>query len=315
MPKEKNTSPVYDVLVVGSGVAGLTAAVYAARYNLKVLVVGKDYGLLAEASKVENWPGTKTISGLQLVQDMIEQVKSLGGEVKLDEVTRLLKKNGDFEVVTRSEKTFQAKTLILTLGLEKRALGLPGEKELVGKGISYCAACDAPFTKGKVAAVVGGSDAAASAALLAAEYADKVYIFYRKEALRAEPITVDQVKKNKKIEVVFKSNVKEIIGQNAVEKAKVDIDGEMKDFDIQFLIIEIGQVPRTVILKDLDIKTDKWGYILCDRKQNTNVEGVYAAGDVNSESPMRQAIVAAGEGAVAANSAYIYIKEKEAQKK
>jgi thioredoxin reductase (NADPH) len=166
-----------------------------------------------------------------------------------------------------------------------------------------------------VAAVVGGSDAAASAALLAAEYADKVYIFYRKEALRAEPITVDQVKKNKKIEVVFKSNVKEIIGQNAVEKAKVDIDGEMKDFDIQFLIIEIGQVPRTVILKDLDIKTDKWGYILCDRKQNTNVEGVYAAGDVNSESPMRQAIVAAGEGAVAANSAYIYIKEKEAQKK
>ena len=314
MPKENN-SELYDIVVVGSGIAGLTAAVYGARYNLKVLVVGKDYGLLAEASKVENWPGTKTISGLQLVQDMIEQVKALGAEVKLDEVTRLLKKNGIFEVITRSEKSFKAKTLILTLGLEKRSLGIPGEKELSGKGISYCATCDAPFTKGKIAGVVGGSDAAATAALLTAEYADKVYIFYRREALRAEPITVDQVKKNKKIEVVYKSNVKEIKGTNAVEGAKVDIDGQMKDYDLGFLIIEIGQVPRTVILKDLKIKTDEWGYILCDRKQKTNVGGVFAAGDVNAESPMRQAVVAAGEGAVAANSAYLYIKEKEAKKK
>jgi thioredoxin reductase (NADPH) len=233
----------------------------------------------------------------------------------LDEIRAMKKKKGLFEVITKMGKTYHGSTLILTLGLEKRSLGIPGEKEFAGKGISYCATCDAPFTKGKVAGVVGGSDAAATAALLTAEYASKVYIFYRRDALRAEPVTVDQVKKNKKIEVVYRSNVKAVSGKNAVESAKVDVDGKLKDFKIGFLIIEIGQVPRTVILKDLGVEIDQWGYILCDRAQKTNAAGIFAAGDVNAESPMRQAIVAAGEGAVAANSAYQYIKELESKAK
>ena len=313
--KNGNANQVYDVLVVGSGMAGLTAAIYTARYNLKTLVLGKDYGLLAEASKVENWPGVNSIAGLELVQKMIDQVKALGAEVNMTEVRRMRRNGGLFEVYTKAEKVFKGKTLIITLGLEKRSLGIPGEKEFMGRGISYCATCDAPFTKGKVTGVVGGSDAAATAALLAAEYASKVYIFYRREALRAEPITVDQVKKNKKIEAVYKSNVKEIKGKNAVELAKVDVDGKMVDYKLGFFIIEIGQVPRTVILKDLKVKTDQWGYIVCDRAQKTNVEGVFAAGDINSESPLRQAVVAAAEGAVAANSAYKYLKESASKKK
>jgi thioredoxin reductase (NADPH) len=302
----------FDIIVVGTGCAGLTAAIYTGRYNLKTLVVGKDLGMLALSNDVGNWPGIKQTTGMELLQQMKEHAESIEGVTVLtDEVERLKKEKDGFLLYTSGKKEFKAKALILTLGLKSRKLNIPGEENLSGRGVSYCATCDAPFAKDKIIGVVGGNDSAAEAALLAAEYGQKVYIFYRREALRAQPYLVKKIEENKKIETVFKSNVKEILGEKTIEKVKVDVDGKMKEWELGFLFIEIGAVPQQVLLEELDIEMDEQGFIKCDRKMNTNVEGVFAAGDINADTPMRQAITAAGEGAIAGYSAYMYLTKKK----
>ncbi len=292
----------YDLIIAGSGPAGLTAAVYAARYKLKTLVIGKLAGGLAgEAYEICNFPSYGKILGFELMQKMINQVKDLGVEIKAEEIIDA--KNGkEFEIVTNKGKYF-CKKLILATGSERKKLELAREKELTGRGISYCATCDAPFYKDKIVAVIGGSDAALTAALLLTKFAKKVYIIYRQDRFfRAEPTWIEDVKKNKKIEPVFNSVVKELAGEKNLEEIKIETNGKKKNLKVDGVFVEIGSSPNVLLAEMLGVNIDG-GQIVVNKKQGTNVAGVFAAGDVTNNF-LKQVVTACGEGAIAADSAY-----------
>ena len=202
---------------------------------------------------------------------------------------------------------YECKTLIITTGMEKRKLGIPGEKEFLGKGVSYCGTCDGPLFKDKIVGVVGGSDAAGVEALLLTEYAKKVYIIYRREQLRAEPVTFEQIKKNKKIEIIYKSNVTEIKGKQFVESVILDNGRELK---LDGLFIEIGGIPTSYLVKDIGVKLTEDGHVIVDETQETNVDYIFAAGDItNASNKFKQIITAASEGCLAALSAYKHVRQ------
>jgi thioredoxin reductase (NADPH) len=296
----------YDLIIIGAGPAGLTAAIYAARYKLSALVLGKlPGGLAGEASEVWNYPGVPKVGGMELMMKMIKQVKELGIEVKNETVKDI--KCG-FSVVT-NKATYDAKKILLATGSERNKLGLNGEKELAGKGISYCATCDAGFHKDKVVGVIGGGDAALMAAALLSKYATKVYILYRKDKFfRGEPAWVDEVEKNDKIETMFNTEVAEFIGKEKLEGVKLKSG---KDLELGGLFIEVGSTPNIEIAGCLGVKMDK-GYIRTDKKQQTSVIGIYAAGDVTNNT-FKQIVVACGEGAVAVHSAYEAIQAERSR--
>ena len=289
----------YDLIIIGAGPAGLTAAVYAARYKLETLVVGKLLGGLAgEAYEICNFPSYGKILGFQLMKKMIEQVKELGVEIKFEEVLDINNKNG-FEIITNKEK-YSAKKVILALGSERRRLQLENEKKFMGKGISYCATCDSGFYKDKIVGIVGGSDSAITAALLLAKYAKQVYVIYRKSCFtKAEPILVEQVKKENKIKPLFNSIITKLIGKEKLGEIEINNEKKLK---IDGLFVEIGSVPNVELAKNLKLKI-KEDYIVVDKEQRTNVSGILAAGDVTNNS-FKQIITACAEGAIAAKTIY-----------
>jgi len=299
---------IYDVIVIGAGPAGINAAVYASRYRLKTLVIGEIVGgLVGEAYEICNFLTCFRLKGLELAKRMAEHAKQEGVEIVNEKVKEAKKKNDLFEIKTES-KRYEAKKIIIATGTEKKKLGLKNEDKLLGKGISYCATCDAPLFKNKVAGVVGGSDAALTSALLLAEYAKKVYIIYRKERFyRAEPAWVEVVAKNKKIKSMFNLEVKELIGKEKLMAVKLS-NGKVLGLD--GLLIEIGGIPRKDLALQLKARVDNEGYIVVDKNQRTNVQGVFAAGDITN-NPLKQIITAASEGAVAAYSAYNEIKKEK----
>lgn len=293
----------YDTIIIGAGPAGMTAAIYAARYQLKTLVVSKEVGGVANlAHKIENWPGITSITGTDLMQTFRKHVESLGVKIIQDEVFKLAK---GFEVATSSGKKFRSKTLILALGTVRRKLNVSGEDEFIGKGVSYCATCDGPMFKNKTVCVVGGSNSAAMSALLLAEYAKKVYIIYRKEALRADPILIGRIEKNKKIEALYNSEIDKIIGTKFVEKIVLK-DG--KEMPMEGVFIEVGGIPSTDLAKELGVKLDEHNSIVVDANMNTNIQGVFAAGDITNTF-LDQVVTACGDGAKAAYSAFQYLKK------
>lgn len=298
---------VYDIIIVGAGAAGLAAAIYAARYKLKTLVISKEIGgVVVDAHTVENYPGFKKISGLELMDKFYEHAKDFGVEIVQDEIIDI-KKNKYFKLKS-NKKECNAKTLVLAMGSERRKLNVRGEKKFRKKGVSYCYTCDAPLSKDRTVAVVGGSDAAARAAQLAAEYAKKVYVIYRKDKLRAEPYLVEQLEKNKKIEFIYNTNVIEVKGDTMLSSVILDSKKELK---LDILFVEIGQIPNTSLTKKLGVKVDKQGYIIVDAEQKTNVNCVYAAGDItNASNKFRQLTTAISEGSIAAESIYKLIKKR-----
>jgi thioredoxin reductase (NADPH) len=297
---------VYDLIIIGSGPAGLTASIYASRYKVKHLVIGKESGGQAnEAHKVENWPGTISISGFELLRKMREHAEKLEAKILMDSVSSIKKSDDIFEITTHTSQ-YRAKNIILASGMEYRKLEIPGETEFKGKGVSYCPTCDAAFFKDKVVAVAGGGNSAGSAALLLAQYADQVYLVYRGEKLKVDPAYQEKISAEEKIEVIFSTNIKEIMGEKAVEKIILDKDwngsGELA---VQGVFIEIGSEPGVEIAGQLGVETDEQGYIKVDSGQNTNIAGVWAAGDATDGSnKLRQIVTACAEGAVAAGSAY-----------
>ena len=297
---------MYDLIVLGGGPAGLNAALYAARSNLKVMLMSRILGgAIAEAHKVENWLGTKSISGMDLVNNFIEHVKSYNVEIKEEEIKGIRKKNSYFEV----NGNYQAKKVIIALGTERRKLDVEGEHKFLGKGVSYCATCDGAFFKDKVAGVVGGANSAADAALLLADIAKKVYVIYRGKSLRAEPKRVEIIGKNKKIEIIYNANVKEIKGEKMMKSALLDNGREIQ---MDGLFVEIGAVPAATIAKEIGAELCEDGHIKVDQRQSTNIKGIFAAGDITSNSNrFKQVITAAAEGAIAARSAYEEMKEEE----
>ena len=297
----------FDLAIIGTGPAGLGAAVYAARYRLKTVLIGEQPGgHLAEASTLENFPTYREISGIEAAQKMIAQVQELGVEITGDRVSEIKKAGGAFLAKTATGLEFGAKKIILALGTERRKLGLPGEKKLAGKGICYCATCDAPLYRGKTVGVVGGGNSALSAAILAAQFAEKVFIFYRQpDFFRADPVLAERVKENKKIAVVLNSNVKKLLGDAALKGVALDSG---KEIALQGLFVEIGYAPDAGIAKAIGVEISPEGYIKTDREQRTSVPGVFAAGDI-TDSPLRQAVTAIAQGAVAAKGVFDEIKK------
>ncbi|RME54770.1 hypothetical protein D6777_02820 [Candidatus Woesearchaeota archaeon] len=289
---------MYDIAIIGAGPAGFTAAIYARRYRLKTLIIGEIYGgMISEAHKVCNFPTYDSIKGYELTQKMLQQVQNLGAEV-VPEVVEDITKDKVFTVKTNNAK-YQAKKVIIAIGSKKRKLNVPGETELLGKGVSYCATCDAAFFNGKTVAVIGGSNSALTAALLLAEYANKVYLIYRKDNFfRAEPAWVEQVNANDKIEILFNTNVLEILGKEKVESVKTT-NGLI---EVNGVFVEIGSTPDVRFVEKLGLE-HRDGYIVVDKFQKTNVDGIYAAGDA-TDNVLKQVITACAEGAVAASTAY-----------
>ncbi len=293
----------YDLIIVGSGPAGLTAGIYAARYNLDFLIIGKiNGGAISEAYKVCNYPSQNNISGFELTQNIINHVKELGGEIKQEEVIKVINENGFF--VQTNKEQYRTKKIILATGREKQELNIKGEKEFLGKGVSYCATCDAAFYKNKIVAVAGGGNAAITAALLLAEHAKKVYVIYRKDKFfRVDPIWLKQLEKEKKIKSIFNLNIIEIYGENSIKGIKLD-NGD--NLNVNGVFVEIGFKPDKKLSKNLNLKTEE-GYIIADNQQKTNEEGIFAAGDLTNNY-LKQIITACSEGAIAATAVYEELK-------
>ncbi|MFA5745998.1 MAG: FAD-dependent oxidoreductase [archaeon] len=301
------TDTIYDIAIIGGGPAGLTAAIYAARYGLKVIVFSDSFGgTISYAHKVCNYPGFKEISGMEWSEKTLDQVQSLGVEVNFEKVMDIDKQDKIF-IVNSDQRTVKSKKIILAIGRTRKKLGVEREDELVGKGVSYCATCDGGFYKGKTVAVVGGSDAAVTSALLLADLADKVYLIYRKEKLRAEKAWVDLATTNPKIEIFYTTEVIELLGKEKLEAIKTNTE---KTISIDGLFIEVGSVPNTELLSKLNLTLDKNNYIVVDNKQKTNQEGIFASGDATNSTELKQVITAASQGAVAAYTAYVEIKER-----
>ena len=305
----------YDTIIIGAGPAGLTASIYASRYKLSNLVIGKvPGGTIAYAHKVENFPGVPGISGVELGQRMLEQVKALEVEILAEEVVGIEKSvvDGKFKITTNTKKEFEARTLIVALGTERRKLNVPGEKEYLGKGVSYCVTCDAPLFKGKTVVLVGGSNAACSGAIHLANFAEKIYLIYRKNALRAEPVWVEEVKENSRIEVIYETNVTEVLGDGTrVTGVKLDVPYSGNSMlSSNGVFIEIGGQPSSSLLQPLGVELDEDGYVRVDERMSTNIPGLFAAGDLTTKSLiLQQVITACAGGAVAANSAFEYLKK------
>jgi thioredoxin reductase (NADPH) len=308
-----------DLVIIGVGPAGLTASIYASRYKLKNLVIGEVLaGELSKASRIENLPGFVSVSGLEWGEKTKEQVEKLGAKVVFSRVGRIEKKGKGFKVYTESEEQYQTKSLIVATGSERRKLNILGEKEYVGKGVSFCTTCDIPFFRDKVVAMIGGSDAAVSGAVHGAEFAKKVYIIYRREKLRAEPIWLEEwqkIEKKGKGETIYKTNITKILGDgNEVTGVKLDSPyQEKKTLPLDGVFIEIGGVPASSLLKPLDVKMTRTDYVRVNEVMETNIPGLYAAGDITDKSVVLvQAITAMTQGAIAAASAYKYLKGEKA---
>lgn len=295
---------MHDLLIIGGGPAGMAAAIYAARYRLNTLILSKETGgWMIYTHKIENYPGFKSIVGAELTKNMKEHVASLNVEVRDEEVLEVNKEGDVFKAITK-KGNYEGKAVLLALGMQRRKLNVKGEAEFLGKGVSYCATCDAPFFKNKTVGVVGGGDSACKSALLLAEHASKVIMFVRSDKLTGEPINSEKVESNKKIEIMGNAEIAEIKGSKTVESVVLK-DG--KNIALDGLFIEIGMVPSLAIIKELGVEADEKGMIKVDDMMKTNVEGCYAAGDITT-GKLKQIVTACADGAKAANSAYNFLR-------
>lgn len=301
----------YDVIIIGGGVAGMTAGIYCVRRGLNTLIIerGSIGGQILTASEIENYPGFERISGVDLAAKIEEQSKSLGVKFLLDEAVELRLKDSVKKVKVASGEEHVCRAVIIASGGEHRKLETKGEKEYSGKGVSYCATCDAPFFKNKDVAVVGGGNTAVEDALYLSEIADKVYLIHRRDKLRAEESRQKRLKERSNIKLVLNSVVSEIGGTRMVEhvKTKDAKTGAEKTINVGGVFISIGITPTSELVKKTGVELDDKGYIKINRSQETNIPGVFAAGDVTGG--ILQASKAAGEGCVAALSAYSYVKK------
>jgi len=298
----------YSLVIVGAGPAGLTASIYASRYKLNHMVIGETLGGLAfTAHRICNFPTEKEISGADLVAKMRDQVESMGASILIGRIVNISKKEEGFELKSDDGEVFRADTIILANGTEHRKIGLPDEEKYIGKGVSYCATCDAMFFRDKVVAVVGGSDSANTASLYLAELAKKVYQIYRGKELRGETAWVDKVKNNDKIEIIYETEIVGLKGDSKLEA--VVLNQNNKEIKVDGLFIEIGTIPHRDLADRLGLKVNERGYIEVTSDQRTSREGVWAAGDITSGSNnFHQIITACSEGAIAAENVFHFIQ-------
>ena len=301
----------YDIVIIGGGPAGLSAGLYAARGNLKTVILEKliPGGQLNNTQDVENYPGMDHMTGPQISQAMEEQTKRFGCEIVNNCNITKIELSADNKIIESDKGIFSTKALIIATGSEYKKLEVPGEKEYSGRGVSYCAVCDGAFFKEKELVVVGGGDSAVEEGTFLTKFASKVTIVHRRDQFRAEKIIQDRAFRNPKISVIWNTQVPEIKGDgNSVIAVKLKnvITNEEKDFPCNGVFIYVGLVPNTQLFKG-KLKLNELGRIDSNERMETNIPGVYAVGDVR-ETPLRQAVTAASDGSIAATIAIGYIE-------
>jgi thioredoxin reductase (NADPH) len=297
----------YDLIIVGGGPAGLTAGLYAARRNLKVLILSEFLGgQMSYAPSVENYPGSEPISGLKLAEKMKKQAESFGCKLKLEKVVGLSLKD-EMKKIRTVEKEYSTKTVIIATGSHYRKLEAEGEDKFIGRGVSYCATCDGPLFKNKKVAVIGGSDTAVRSAIYLSEIASQTYLIHRRDQLRAEEANQKKLKKSK-VKVIWNSVVERIEGDKLVKKIIIkDVNtNEKTELGVDGVFIEVGEIPTTELVKNAGVEINEKNFIKVNENFETNISGVFAAGDVTGS--FAQIVVAAAEGAEAATTAYLYLR-------
>ena len=306
---------MYDTIIIGSGPAGMTAAIYASRREMNTLVIGKELGgQMMWASKIENYPGFKSINAFELIQRMQDQVNSLGVEIKTAEVKKIEKRDdGTFKVFINNDE-YEARTVISAIGLSPRRLAIKGEEELGGKGVSYCANCDGPFYKGKIVSVIGGGNSALDAAEILSKIAKKVYLVHRRDEFKAFEALVNEVKNRENIELVLNSSPKEFLGEEKLEKmiVKNKKTKETREIDVDGVFVEIGRIAHTDLLKELVDRNEKKELVV-DNLTKTRTEGLFACGDV-TQVEFKQIPIAMGQATISALSAYQYLQTIDSEK-
>ena len=303
----------YDIVIAGQGAAGFAAALYAARYQTKPVVIGETFGgETAIGGSIENYPGYVDIDGFDLMMHFRDQAVKYDVPIVDDKVTRVVGVEGCYEVETEYSGAYLTQTVILAVGRERRKIGIANEEEWTGRGVSFCSVCDAPLHKDNVVAVVGGGNAAVEGAILLAKYATQVYLVYRgSEFFRPERIIVDELNRTPNVTQLLETNVVELKGTDGLEGIALDrpLNGS-RELTVDGIFIEIGADPRADIPKELGIHLNDEDEVIVDRDMRTNVPGIFAAGDLtNASGDLKQTITAAAQGAIAASTAYKYIME------
>ena len=302
-----------DLLIIGAGPAGCSAAIYAVRAGLKTIIIGGSApgGQLLQTNEIENYAGfVNPVGGYEIMDAMHKQCKRLGVEFSTEEVSKIEGERTPFTVTCSGGTVYEAKSIVIATGAKARWLGLPEEENLRGKGVSACATCDGFFMRGKTVAVVGGGNTAFEDALFLAQFCPKVYLVHRREGFRADQVTVEQAQKNEKIEFVLNVVPEKILGTETVEGLRVKNvkTGQTQDLALSGVFVAIGAVPQTAFLTDSLVALSDDGLVLADERTHTTIEGIFAAGDC-ADKHYRQAIIAAGSGAKAGIEAAAFVNK------
>jgi len=306
-------STLYDLIIIGGGPAGITAGIYAARQKLNTLLITKSFGgqMLKKSEMIENYPGFEEISAFELIQKFEKQLKKQKIDIEMDEVTKVGKREKFFFVNTKSKNKFKAKAMIIASGADPRPLEVPGEKEFLGRGVSYCVTCDGPLFEGKTVAVIGGGNSAFEAAIFLVKLARKIYILEYGENVRADAENQERVKKTGKVEIITNAQVMKIQGKQFVNSLIYEDrkTGKEKKLLVEGVFIEIGSQPATSFVKDLVDFNERDEIVVEFETSQTKTPGLFAAGDCNV-GKFKQIITACGEGAKASLAVHDYLQNK-----
>ncbi len=301
----------WDVIIVGAGSAGCAAAIYAVRSGLKALVLDEKFagGAIADSPKIVNYPGVAEISGGELAMKMADHARSLGAEIHDVEAVTALDLKGEVKTVTTTAGSYQAKAVILATGSHYKEVGAKGEKEFRGRGVSYCGVCDGPFFKGKHVMVVGGGNSALTTSLYLSGLASDVTVVHRRESFRAEESLARDVLGSGNVKILWNTEVQEIKGDKQVKSVllKDSKTGQISEVEVNAVFVQVGEAPNSQLAVPSGVEVNEHGYVNIDIHQRTNIEGVFAAGDVTTH-PVKQVGTAVGQGITAALEAYTYIR-------
>ena len=301
---------MYDIVIIGSGPAGLSSAIYAQRAGLKAVVVEKNYlgtGQISESERVDNYPGLYGENGFDLGEKFRSHAESLGTEFIEGEAVKISKNTTDYSIELDNGNSLETHTVIYAVGTERRKLQVEGEKEFSGRGVSYCAVCDAAFYKDKITAVAGGGDTALGVAALLSKFAKKVYPIHRRDKFRANKTLQQKVENISNVEILLNSQIKKINGSNKVESITVDKNGAEAEIKVDGVFVAVGSVPNSAILRDL-VEVDNNGYIVANEDGVTSANGIFVAGDVRTKK-LRQVVTAVSDGANCVLSAEDYLEK------
>jgi thioredoxin reductase (NADPH) len=301
----------WDIIIIGAGSAGLSAGIYAIRSGLTTLILDEKLsgGTIADAPIVVNYPGFSEISGGELAEKMTTHCRKLGATIHDLEPVIEMDLVGEKKIVKTSRSIYEAKAVIMSTGSHYREIGVKGEKEYRGRGVSFCGVCDGPFFKGKRVLVIGGGNSAATTILYLSGIAEKVIGVHRRESFRAEHSMVAEIMSKQNVHVLWNTEIQEIKGNKQVNSVQLfnNLTGQTRDLAVDAVFVQIGEAPNSHLAQASGVEVDEHGYIKIDIRQHTNLQGVYAAGDVTTH-PVKQVGTAVGQGITAALEAYVHIK-------